>query len=979
MAVYNIHALQNSEDLAYLTNKDYDYYVNALANMGQRSSFSNKNAIRYSKITFDENDEITSISKKSDILLELGNDLSFDITINNVEAYKRHSLISDDNEHFKRLSFCKILGTDDIDEYNVEIQYDDILISNGVHDIMNECYRAFHLTDNVFIILHIKMISNDVADIKYKLTVYSLSIENDLLNIKSMFNSSTYDVNNEILFNDIKLDINNVIENFFCYLIDNCSTYSEITVNENYVLNLTYDKLENQYIAIPSGERLTKNYENIHDLLYFDMMGIDRRIQSINTDVVQTYPQLLKYYSYHVFNGDSQILKKSVLQAIYNKLYDEVVEKTTDIKNMSSQNNIENPILKVSNGFTITYISNVEDSLKIYYTNDIFIDFVTSEYEARNSDALTFIYKNNDVKTSVYIVSMNYNEKYDDLINNIEVIKKYTLPFVNDSGNWQINDVPTMNSALGEAGGTPNLIFLKTKYKNETEYEVELLNRVDLVNGFSDDIRFEVINDRNYMFVLPKFYNKDDFKYATCIITSNVYAPDKNIQYYKQCSNVTTLWSVDDSTQELKFKCFSTDIADTLSLEEFAIKALKTYDSQRNKVNELLTTTLSNNFIVHDSETVYNSDEGVRYFTVGHKVDDLTETTYEGLANYNVVEMKIDNNIEYSDINDIHVTKTFYDNRKKYIDMYNEFNDESINKVIKPYSYVNVYYTTEYQEAADMPRVMMMKSSSVVNSNGTSSIIGQTVIDTIGDPANYQNNAELENGTQYRNEFIPRSYIPTLDMAEMIISNQTDMNRIGIMSVDHEGDLYYGYIGSSSDEAEKNIMHIGTSPNNINIGTKTLCKKGYEFKTHDTLSLDFSYVNINANAVNTEHIKYNNDVYSIAVTSIELKVLPIDFVSALEEYDGTETRWEHNSNNFSTETRPVNNVEFNKLKMVELSRYISKTYGVEISDIFNNNSRDILLGEAIHFYNKNDDDVVLSIILLKHPFTVHLINNKLYI
>lgn len=978
MAVYNIHALQNSEDLAYLTNKDYDYYVHALANIGQRSSFSNKNAIRYSKITFDENDENMIISEKSDILLELNNDLSFDITINNVEAYKRHSLISDDNEHFKRLSFCKILGTDDIDEYNIEIQYDDVLISNGVHDIMNECYRAFHLADNIFIIMHIKMISNNIADINYRLDVHSLSIDDSFSNIKDMFNASTYDVNSEILFNDEKLNISNAPEKFFNYLIDNCSTYSETTVNENYVLNLTYDKIENQYIAISSGERLTKNYENIHDLLYFDVMGIDRRIQSINTDVTQTYPQLLKYYSYHVFNGSSSILKKSILQAIYNKLYDDVVGDTSVMKNGADPNNVSNPVLKVSNGFTITYISNVEDSLKIYYTNDIFIDFVVNDADVRSSDALSFIYKNNDVKTSVYIVSMNYNDKYDDLINNIEVIKKYTLPFVNDSGNWQINDVPTNNSALGEAGGTPNLIFLKTKFKNESEYEVELLNRVDLINGFSENIQFEMINGRNYMFILPNFYNKDNFKYATCIITSNVYAPDKNIQYYKQCPNVTTLWSVDDSTQELKFKCFSTDIADTLSLEEFAIKALKNYDSQRNKVNELMTTSLCNNLLIHENETIYNSDEGKRYFTIGHKIDNIDDTTYEGVVNYNVVEMKIDNNIEYSDINDIQVVRTFYDNRKKYIELYNEFNDDTLNKVIAPYTYMDANYGTEYYDGGNLtPRVMMMKSSSVVYNGGTQSIIGQSGIDNLSGNYDIIDNSEFNSAVQHKNEFIPRSYIPTLDTSEMIISNQTDLNRIGIMSVDHNGDLYYGYIGSSSDEAAKNKLHIGTSKNNINIGTKTLCKKGYEFNMHDSLALDFSYVDINANAVNTEHIKYDGDTHSIDVTNIEIKTIPIEFISALEEYDGSGTRWEHNQNNFSNDTRPVNNAEFNKLKMVDFYRYVAKTYGVEITDVFNNNSRDILLGDAIHLYN--NDNGLLSILLLKHPFTVHVINKKLYI
>ena len=122
MPINNINTLQNYEDLKYTTDLakqnpsgvlNTDYYIHALANLEQRNEYRYSNGIKYGILTYDkavtvgESDVIIGNTSSNDpiasttTLLELNNDMSFDITVNNIETYLKHSQIYDDGISFK--------------------------------------------------------------------------------------------------------------------------------------------------------------------------------------------------------------------------------------------------------------------------------------------------------------------------------------------------------------------------------------------------------------------------------------------------------------------------------------------------------------------------------------------------------------------------------------------------------------------------------------------------------------------------------------------------------------------------------------------------------------------------------------------------------------------------------------------------------------------------------------------------------------
>ena len=105
MSLNNINALQNYEDLRYVSylaeqfkdtgELNTDYYIHALANMEQRNEYRYSNGIKYGILnyttekTYNASDYIGS----NVISLTLNNDLAFDVNINNIETYLKNSNI----------------------------------------------------------------------------------------------------------------------------------------------------------------------------------------------------------------------------------------------------------------------------------------------------------------------------------------------------------------------------------------------------------------------------------------------------------------------------------------------------------------------------------------------------------------------------------------------------------------------------------------------------------------------------------------------------------------------------------------------------------------------------------------------------------------------------------------------------------------------------------------------------------------------
>ena len=418
MGIANINMLQHPEDVAYLTSDiSKDYYIHALANMGQRTGIYDDTALRYNTIDYNNSlNETIKINTVFDDIFNFNSDLEFEISINNIECYKQKSQVINNGINFKSLLFGKLLGTDDDDENNVEIQYTNINIKQN---IIEEAWRAFYLQKDIYIVMHLELFSTTYNQYRYKLRTYKCYIDSSYTDIRKCFNSATYDYANindeniQNIFSELNVSKIGSDYGFFFNLIfgDSSTTigkssgfciYSDAVIENNYTLNLELDTLgdtSEQYLKITDIDKLTKSYENVHDLLYFDVYGIDKRVHILNIDLIKVYPNILKYYSDLRFNLNNVHLKNILIHAIYNELYKEYYENR--IINEASDLDNKLPELDVLPDFKITYLSKVDNSLKIYYTNDIYINL--RNYDDTTSEIkfpLVFWYNGNTVETT---------------------------------------------------------------------------------------------------------------------------------------------------------------------------------------------------------------------------------------------------------------------------------------------------------------------------------------------------------------------------------------------------------------------------------------------------------------------------------------------------------------------------------------------------------------------------------------------------
>ena len=210
MPIENINLLQHGADLEGLMRSN-DYYIQALANLGQRTGIKG-DSIKYTHFLFkdaltnkdvDASKYIGYIKKTSDDEIQLGvteyaniifdannntvvtgeyisriqnisdkyiikNNTSFTVNVNNIESILPvGSILYVYDDYFISDLRCKILGTDNDDDNNVEWQWTKINLETGQLD---SAIRAFNLIDDYYIMLvveHDKQRS-DINNKKYK-------------------------------------------------------------------------------------------------------------------------------------------------------------------------------------------------------------------------------------------------------------------------------------------------------------------------------------------------------------------------------------------------------------------------------------------------------------------------------------------------------------------------------------------------------------------------------------------------------------------------------------------------------------------------------------------------------------------------------------------------------------------------------------------------------------------------------------------
>lgn len=1028
MPINNINTLQNYEDLKYTVelakqdknnNLDTDYYIHALANLEQRNEYRYSNGIKYGILTYDRditvgindansndhlaNDEIAATTT----LLELNNDMSFDIIVNNIETYLKHSQIYNDGNSIKSLLFGKILGSDDSESAsNVEIQYTDIDLNEH---ILKEAYRAFHLNDptndNIYILIHLKLNETTLNEHIYKLMVYKLSIPINSENFKNVFKATTYAQNSISDVFGEKLTVGST--QLFDELISSCGVYTVETIENNYTLECTYDTVEEHLLKISDKSLMSDSYNKINELLYFNYYNISQYVNALNNDLTMTYPNILKYYSVKQFNSNNNTLKEMIAKTLYNEIYNGL----TEIQKRSAT-------LFIPKNTVITYVSNVENSLQIYYTDDIYIYFTNNSdvniETNKNVEGIKFYYSGID-KTIIYNIYTKYNTKYTELVDCFKVNKKYVLPYIDDSHLWNINDNQTTIYASGESAGNPNIFIIRTYLDDKNNIKQAQLNRTDIQQNLltyaykRQNIRYynsgtEATEDYTYIFAVPIINSKsiDKLKYATLFVMSNVVISGKdenNNVIYEPGPSVTTIWAINDNTtsNQSEFIIVTNDgtesgtpitFEDMFGIDELIYRRFVEYGHNANVFDDMIAIKLPKN-IINGSEPKPNYN----YFSIERnpilKIDGISETD-ESSYNYNLVEMKINDTLNYHDFS--YATDTYYTGNRKLMNIW----ADNGRKVSQP-------YTVEYKNNV-ASETHILRAGALSSESTSAGITEQTVISSNDDPSiktNENNTSVILNKIDI-NEYLPQSYVPILKESNIFHQDNNIINRTNIYSFNNSGDIYYAYIGTSCESGNKNVLHIGTSDfaHMVNLGKESLVTdddSNNMFNKTDGLSIDFTYTYINSEVTNIEYLKtkYNISENEYTTSSDEhVKVITLPLYYIHNEYDNnaknvivsvmTETitgddifEITYRKENLQRDNQNPNNCHFIKIRLsngnTDFGKYITNTYP-ELESMIGNLSgvQTVNSDEWINASGYYDNE--LKTLFFDSPLLVNIVN-----
>ena len=583
-------------------------------------------------------------------------------------------------------------------------------------------------------------------------------------------------------------------------------------------------------------------------------------------DIAVFYPLISEYYNNKIyFVGDDNItLKKKIVSKIviqifndYNKEYEKfVTNKAAETGIALTDYTINSLDIYLPLNYKFIYSCNSNNQAQIYNSvSDVSVEYtVDLEGEIYKilqgekseqimicsiSDSMSI-----DNKFNVYCFSVTYSR--DNIVDDINVSKKFTLPYIDSNGYWCINDISTSIYARGKDGGQPNIIMTYTDTSTHVPTNIILssFKRNELENldwkptkvrirPLDDDNNIEASNYHILDTMMPVNINSLNENLITllehAIILNISSVNSENIEEStapvrlayglgKDCV-IPTFWALNKVQDEEAF-----------GTEKSQYKYEFSYIKQPGAAWAIDMNYLSNaeGIVKHYMNFGIEPDNYEHSWLVFDKIN----TSFKNSTNNNNVTVwpVMFNQLrdKYTDIfgsgdgesirynNDLNLTIGFYDN---------------ITKVN------NTGYINGVGQKEDTPKYFSIDANNKVK--------------------------QIVNYSEYAYEFIPNaifsedssnvsgSIIPVLDLSEVFVRNQSTFNRQNILALDSYSYIYNAYIGAAFDLADKSILHIGSSNVNPNIGETTLMT--HEDKSHfakmNQIDIDFDKIYLNGNVV----------------------------------------------------------------------------------------------------------------------------------
>jgi len=915
----NINLLQSETDLSTdIFNKaQKEYILQALANLGQRmgikgdglayrsfsfldlinsseDEYSLNDYIGYIDYKKDENDDpvaifglnniktntdkiIDSLTTKSvNNLLYFDNEFSFTIPISGIEKYCKGTIISNENNILTIIAVGKIIGYDDTDLDNAILLYykydtssNKVIYIAKVHHVYSDNNSSYYILLRLY---RDKDEDNNTYINKFNLDIqiFNANILGDLYknSFRDLFQYSNYENSADMGFAFLRpefIDID-VLEGTTSYNPDKTNNFdsnSPISIiinnieNTNYfnksTLKLEYDSNKNEFFCV------SENYEDVISLYKneYHFVNIEEEIYNFNDDISEMYRNMFAYYN-EKFYIENRV---RFFERILCKLYEE----------LNSDNS--NGRLYIPINYVISYICNSNDELNIYYSTDIYVLLTNLEekYDREaylsNNRYLIYDYKDIDILKS-YKFEVEYNYYLKDIINNVYIKEVYTMPYINDEENWNINGENTKIRAVGKDAGNPNIVLIYSKNKNNELDSYSLLNAVKdknviLRSGFErkkflvDNKLFEHLDDKKiycYAYV-PIIDNLNRTALENSIIINICDLECLDDELYKSYyigSNIITLWYYGYDKKQYQFILVKEDGTDyalplgaTVNISNALSNAKYNMNSQdmiilRANISKLAQETLgtvSLNWGIFKNKSAYE-----------YAPNKEAEDTFKYFNDLNAV-------IEYTDdLKNISDT-VINEKTEKYI---NDFSNIKTTNILYPKYQINrITRSAETTQVNEILQKALQENEIIeINIDNHDNII---ISDELRDVAAniLVPNEEIrpidvvyktiKDTEENYDEYVFNTNVPTFDFKEIFLRNTNNLNRLNIISLDAQGNPYYAFLGTSYDDPSKSTLHLGTLEKNINLGSNSLINEidRDNFITHDKLSIDFKNLFMN--------------------------------------------------------------------------------------------------------------------------------------
>ena len=847
-------------------------------------------------------------TKNINDVLYFESDLSFSVPISNIEKFSKNSICINDENELTLMLIGKKIGYEDDEANNSILMYYKFDINTNK---LICCYKlSYFFTsdngDNYYTLLNITN-TNDIDKYKFNLRLFNSKVLDAEYksSFEALFNFHNYSTGNKIMFSIVDEEYVDLYELLTYYdnkenidFINNSAISIILNNNENNTLynnsllnynsfNLKLNTSKNELLFLDS-ELDQNTCEELISILEneYSPLNINEELFYVNEEINNLYVNIFKYYNEKKYFSSKKNLIKNILLKIY--------ERSIDYKQTLDK------FLYIPLNYEFHYICNSNNELNIYYSNNIYVAYLNldnvnlEKFWAVNNN-LVFNYSELD-KLKVYNFEINYNKLVDELINSISIKDIYTMPYINANNNWSVNDSDTSIKAVGKDAGNPNIIIiynhdklnageqntsqkyslLSTLSNNEQILQTEFEQRSFIVNNVLFD-NLQNIDIECYAWI-PKI-TVDNYEYFKDSIILGI-SDLKCLQYesyqtkYKG-SYIFTLWHIVENNNSLEFDYIKhTDSNYALTLGSTVNILNELSDSSVGNLNSydllLLKGIISD--VAQKSLDINNNN----WLIIKNKQSEEYSGAYNNDLN-TILQYDDKINLEQD-----HVTHSHSDNR--YIQ---DINNVPITNNLYP---VYTYATNNITKTSDIEVLKTVikpsiKRSSKITINGKVITDVESLIEKLEEQTDtvtqtfteniVEESASLSKLNNNYNEYIFDSNVPTIDFKEIFSRNFNLLNRLNLISIDNNGQLYNAYIGTSYNESNKNVLHIGTSELNINVGSDTLMKEvdKRKFNKHDTLSLDFDKLILNSKDITIKSpIKhtYNINNYNCNIFDINM-------------------------------------------------------------------------------------------------------------